>query len=424
MLELYRLLPNGQNCMNVSPNFSPPISLMKPYFLLSGVFYILSFTLAFLLSPSLNLQNFSLLAWVHLYMLGFVMLSIFAAMAQLAPVVIESNHYNVSIFRYLHIILVIGLSGMLIGFFYTPIFLIYGGNFVLLSMVLYAGEFLITLSNAKRKTSITKAMRMSNFFLLVGIITGLVMTAAFNGHISLNPQKILNIHTFGLIVGFVILLIMGISIILLPMFGTAKRISDNEFSASFITISLGVVTMMLSPFFYTKVLQNFSYTLTTVAIVLYLYQLYKISSSRARINHDIWAKSMYVAFSAFIISFSLLCSYLFTDNELFLRAGTWLLMVGFFGTLIIGNFYKIIPFLVWFHIYSPLIEERSVPMLHELLDNRIAHLQWFYTTLGIILSTYALFTQESSLFQGATLLLVIGGLIFFITIYKILKVKI
>ena len=410
--------------MNVSPSFSPPISLMKPYFLLSGFFYFLSMFWLFFIDPFSDLKDFHLIGWVHLYMLGFIMMAIFSAMAQLSPIVVETNHYNVNIFKYLFLFLTTGLILMLIGFYINTLFLLYGGILVLIAMSIYAIEFLLTLKNAKRSTSITKAMKMSNFFLLLGIITGLVMAAAFNGLVDIDPHSILNIHTFGLVVGFVILLIMGISIILLPMFGSSKRISDNEFSNSFIAISIGVLIMMVSPFIFTQITENIAFAVTAISIILYFYQLYKMTSSRKRVEHDIWAKSMYVAFISFFISFVLLVSYLLNQNELFLRVGMWIMFIGFFGFVIIGNFYKIIPFLVWFHIYSPLIEERSVPMLHELLPKRLANLQFLYGLTGLITSSIALILQDSKLFYGGALLLTVSGFIFLTAINKTLKIDI
>jgi len=219
--------------MNISPSFSPPISLMKPYFLLSGFFYLLSMLWLFFVDPFSDMKDFALIGWVHLYMLGFVMMAIFSAMAQLGPIVVETQHSKVAIFKYLWLFLVSGLSLMLVGFYVESSYLLYGGVLVFIAMLIYATEFLVTLKNSSRHTSITKAMKMSNFFLLLGIITGLVMAAAFNGYVAINPHDILNIHTFGLVVGFVILLIMGISIILIPMFGSSARISDNEFTNSF-----------------------------------------------------------------------------------------------------------------------------------------------------------------------------------------------
>lgn len=143
--------------MNISPNFSPPIALMKPYFTLSGLFYVLSMFGLFFLDPQTPLDDFSLIGWVHLYMLGFVMMAIFAAMAQLSPIVIETQHYSVKIFNYLWYFLVAGLALMLVGFYIDISYLLYGGFLVLVSMFIYAIEFILTLKKCKKKNKYHKS---------------------------------------------------------------------------------------------------------------------------------------------------------------------------------------------------------------------------------------------------------------------------
>ncbi len=409
--------------MNISPDFSPSIKLMKPYFLLSGFFYTLSMFWLFFLNPRADNLDFTIVGWVHLYMLGFVMMSIFAAMAQLGPVVVETKHTNEKIFKYVWGFLATGLLFMMAGFYIDVSYLVYGGILVLLAMSIYALEFLLTLRDMKRKTSVTNAMKMSNFFLLFGIVTGLVMALGFSGILDINPHDFLNIHTYSLVVGFVVLLIMGISIILIPMFGYSKRISDNNFSSSFLTLSAGVIVMSLSPLFLTSYLQNIAYIMSMIAILLYFYQLKNMFISRKRVVHDIWARSMYVGYLSFITAFILFCYYFLNTNELILKLAMWILLVGFFGFLIIGNFYKIIPFLVWFQVYSPLIEEQAVPMLHELIPQREVNLQWFYSSLGLIISSLGVLLQNDKLFFGGVLLLCIGAVIFFISIKSILDHK-
>ncbi len=410
--------------MNVSPTFSPSIKLMKPYFLFAILLYVISFISLFFINPFGSFHDFKIIGWVHLYMLGFVMLAIFSAMAQLGPIVVETKHRYVDVFRYIWIVLLLGLSFMLLGFYVNVTFLLIGGVFVLLAMSTYAIEFLLTLKNSKRKTSITKAMKMSNFFLLIGILSGLVMALGFNGFIDKDPHIFLKAHTFGLIVGFVVMLIMGISIILIPMFGLAKRVSDNEFSSSFIPLSIGVALMFLSPFFLQVYLESAAYFLCASALLLYFYQLYKMATSRAKVVHDIWAKHMYVGFLSFILSFILLLSYVLNENELILKLAVWILFVGFFGFLIIGNYTKIIPFLVWFQIYSPLIEHQSVPMLHQLLPKQLVSLQWLYSLLGLITSSAGLLLGSEKIFYGGVIFLIVGGVLFFIVVNKILKTNI
>jgi len=127
--------------MNVSPDFSPSIKLMKPYFLLSGFFYFLSAIWLFFLSPQLDAMDFKIVGWVHLYMLGFVTTSIFSAMAQLGPIVVETEHTNEKLIKYVWPFLILGLLLMLIGFYVRVEFLTYGGALVLVAMSAYAVEF-------------------------------------------------------------------------------------------------------------------------------------------------------------------------------------------------------------------------------------------------------------------------------------------
>lgn len=409
--------------MNISPSFSPSIKLMKPYFLLSAIFYLLSFITLLYVDINSTFDNLFLLGWVHTYMVGFVMMAILSAMAQLGPVVTETKHFKVELFKYIWMLLLSGLVLMLIGFYINITFLSAGGFLVLSAMIVYVYEFLLTLRTASRHTSITSAMWMSNFFLIVGIVSGIVMALSFSGVLTIDANSILKTHTFGLLAGFVILLIMGISIILIPMFGSSKRISDNEFKWSFYTLTLSVIFMILSLFIYTKQLEQFSYALAILSIVLYFYQLFFMFKSRKRIEHDIWAKYIYVGATSFIISFILLCVYLFLGYEQILKIAMWLMLVGFFGSFIIGNLYKIIPFLVWFHIYSPLIETQSVPMLHELVPNRLSNLQWFYNTLGLIFTTIALVVNSKTLFIGGVTLYIVSSIILLQITYKLLESK-
>jgi len=380
---------------------------------------MLSIVWLFFINPQSPLDDFSIIAWVHLYMLGFVMVAIFSAMAQLGPVVTEAKHHNVYVFKYIWIFLTLGLSLMLVGFYINLNFLLYGGALVLVAMSIYIVEFFLTLKNARRKTTITTAMKMSNLFLLLGIINGLVMALGFNSYLDIAPHSLLKAHTFGLVVGFVTLLIMGISIILVPMFGFSKRISDDEFAKSFYTLCVGVILMLASPLFLTAQLEFASYILTIIAILLYFFQLLKMTKSRKKVVHDIWAKSIYVGFGSFLASFLLYIVYIISQDAEILKVASWIMIVGFFGFLIIGNLYKIVPFLLWFEIYAPLIEEQNVPMLHELLPSKLPTLQFISSTIGLILSSLGLLLREPIIFYAGATFLLFGAIFFALTIYKI-----
>ena len=76
--------------MNISQQFAPPFKLVGSFFISAMIMFFISILLLFNFDINLiHTQNSLVLSWVHLYLLGFVMMSIFASMAQLLPVVLE-----------------------------------------------------------------------------------------------------------------------------------------------------------------------------------------------------------------------------------------------------------------------------------------------------------------------------------------------
>jgi len=409
--------------MNISPNFSPSIQLMKPYFLLSSFFYVVSMVWLYFINPFALTSDFTIVGWVHLYMVGFVMMAIISAMAQLGPVIAETKHYAVWSLKFIWIFLAVGIVGLVIGFYKVPMALLIGGGTLFVGILLYVLEFMVTIQSLKRKKIIIHTMKMSNLFLLFGLISGLVMASFFNGYVLINLPNILQAHLFGLIVGVVILLIMGLSNVLIPMFGSTKYPKDKQFILSFIPLNIAVVIMLLYPAFPTKITQEVAYGLSLVSFGVYFYYLIKMFFTRAQVTHDIWARHMYVGFLSFFIAIALFIIYFFQNNTIILNLAFWILFIGFFGFVIIGNFYKIIPFLVWFHIYSPLIEEQEVPMLHQLLPKKLSNIQFIFSLLGFFVTTVGLYISNSLVFYSGVTFLGFGGILFFSTIYKVLQTK-
>ncbi len=405
--------------MNVSPTFSPPMHIMAPYFIVAGIFYFFSMLSLLFLDITSDLHDVSLVAWVHQYMLGFVMMSIFAAMAQLAPIVVEANHRFMSFFHLIWILLLVGLIVMLLGFYVNVALLPFGGILVLMAMVLFATDLWLTLKSTKRRTSVTASMKASNFFLLFGVLSGVMMALSYSGA-QIDAMPWYKIHVFALIGGFVVMIIMGISTVLVPMFGYSKRVSDNDFGVSFKTMFTGVLVMMIGSLLQVDSLENIAMLFIMVSVAFYFYQLFDMFSSRARVEHDIWAKSMYVGFGSLVLSWFFIALSFLGISEL-LRPGLWLLLVGFMGFLIFGNFYKIIPFLVWFQRYSPLVGEQEVPMLHELVNQKMASMQFIFSSGGLFLTTLALLIKNQLLFNMGSTLLIMGAIFMLAQIVKIIK---
>jgi len=405
----------------ITRDFAPPFVLIAPYFLVGTIFYLASVIGLFFLSSTSSFSDMSTIAWVHLYMLGFVMMIIFGAMAQLVPVVIEVGHAAVDFFYIIWPMLAIGTILMVAGFTLSTSLLPFGGVMVLVSMVIFAADLFWTLKKGEHKSIVVSVMGTSNIFLLLGIVSGFVMSLSFGGFIDINPHHWLKAHVFAVFGGYVVLTIMGLSMVLLPMFGLSHGFNDKPMLWAYRLMIAAVSTVMVGSLFDLTLLEWFGIAAILVALGSYFYQVYLIAKTRARKENDVWVKSLVFAFFTLLLSMIFTIVYIFGGSESWLMSAGWFLMAGFTGFLITSHLYKIIPFLVWFERYAPLVGKQKVPMLHEMVPKRQADAQMIFTAVGVTLVGMALLIQEDKLFYGGVSALVVGAVYLLYSVYTMMQ---
>ncbi|HIP14620.1 MAG TPA: hypothetical protein EYG74_03935, partial [Sulfurimonas autotrophica] len=105
---------------SISQDFAPPFKLIAPFFIIGGFFYIAATLAVFLFTAQdLAYMSSAVMSFTHLFLLGFVMMTIFGAMAQLVPVVLEVGHFGVELFYAIWPLLLIGTLLMVVGFLYS-----------------------------------------------------------------------------------------------------------------------------------------------------------------------------------------------------------------------------------------------------------------------------------------------------------------
>ncbi len=406
---------------SISRDFAPPFALIAPYFMVGTIFYFVSIAALFFLDSTPIHSDMSTIAWVHLYLLGFVMMIIFGAMAQLVPVVIEVGHAAVDFFYIIWPMLAIGTILMVAGFTLTTSLLPFGGMVVLVSMVIFAADLFWTLRKGEHKSIVVSVMGTSNIFLLLGIVSGFIMALAFGGLIGIDPHQWLKAHVFAVFGGYVILTIMGLSMVLLPMFGLSHGFNDKPMQWAYKLMILGVSSVMVGSLFNLMFLEWFGIGATFVALSSYFYQIYLIAKTRARKENDVWVKSLIFAFFTLLLSMLFTIVYLFGGSEAWLMSAGWFLIAGFTGFLITSHLYKIIPFLVWFERYAPLVGKQKVPMLHEMVPKRQADAQMIFSASGVSLVGVALLVQNDALFYGGVSALLVGAVYLLYSVYTMMQ---
>jgi len=410
--------------MKISQEFAPPFKLIAPFFILGSLFFVFAtlFLYTFDLSD-LSYKDPQLIAFSHLFLLGFVMMIIFGAMAQLVPVVLEVGHFGVELFYAIWPLLFIGTLMMVYGFLYSAALLPYGGMVVLIAMMIFVAEIFLTIFKVEKLTLVMSSVLISNTFLFFGIIFGLLMALTFAGTVALNIEALLHAHVYAVIGGYIVVTIMGLSIVLIPMFTLAHSFSMKPLEIAIWMLSSAVVLVIVAALFSLPWLYLVAYVLAPLAMLIYFRLIYTLYKTRPRKENDVYALSVVFSYLSMVGSILLFGLSFIFEAESFLLAAGWLLFFGFFAFLITGHLYKIIPFLVWFERFSPLVGKQKVPMLADMVPPRASEAQLLFSSVGVVVITAAILAGSNTfLYAGASFLLM-GSLAFVRNVFYMINFK-
>lgn len=408
---------------SVSQDFAPPFKLISPYFVVGSFFYLFSVIFLFSFSiENISVLDTKILGFVHLFLLGFVMMIIFGAMAQLVPVVLEVGHFGIELFYAIWPLLAFGTILMVFGFSYAML-LPFGGVVVLIAMMIFIMEIFLTIKKVKKLTLVMSSMLVANIFLFFGVIFGLVMALGYAGIIEVNINSMLRGHVFLVIVGYVVVTIMGLSVVLLPMFGLSHGFSMKPLEKALKITSFSVLMVVLSSLTELEILEYLGYIAASIGLFIYFYFIRTIYKTRARKEIDIYAKSLIFSYFSLIIAIVLGLFYLFIGYHPLLLSSGWMMFFGFFTFVITGHIYKIIPFLVWFERFSPLVGKQKVPMLADMLPQKSSSAQLLFSAVGVTIVAIALVLQNDIFFKAGLSFLLVGAFAFLRSVFYMINYK-
>ena len=410
--------------MAVSQDFAPPFKLIAPYFIIGVVFLLISSISLF----GINITTISnidaqTLSFVHLFLLGFVMMVIFGAMAQLVPVVLETGHFAVDLYYIIYPLLLIGTLMMAYGFLYIPALLPYGGVIVLISLMVFVLETFLTINKVKKLNLVMKSVLIANISLFLGLIFGILMALGYAGVIQIDIYNLLKAHIYLVFVGYVGITIMGMSLVLLPMFWLSHSFTWKPVTYALYFIVAGVLSVMFSSLFHNVILEYLGYVLSLIALSLYFYQITILYKTRVRLEKDIYLKSLLFSYISLLLILIMSVIYIFIPNSILFLCIGWLSLYGYITFMITGHLYKIVPFLVWYQKFSPLIGKQKVPMLKDMVPNKGANMQFYFMTSGVIIGFVAIVIQDNEIFRASLSFLVVGSFFMLKNLIYMIKYK-
>ncbi|CZE50790.1 peptidase M50 [Campylobacter geochelonis] len=381
--------------------FAPPFKLIGGYFLVGLVFLLLSvfwFVFADFNAPA-SLQTAS---FFHIFLTGFVMSIIIAALYQLTSVILEKEFFTIKFSLLNLVIYFISASalsyGMLSG---NLVFMHAGGGVLFLSFLYFCTTYLLSFLNAKVRTYAFYALLLAGIYLLVGIVLGFCLLLIVSGSLSLDFELFLKLHVY-FVLGFIYLIILGASSVLIPMFALSHKVKFTLYKIALIVYVLILVMLFIN--------LNLAYMLFAISFLAFISQVALILKNRVRKAWEYWNLNIVFAFFALLIG-----AVFFAFGKV--GEALFLLCFGFLYAFIVAHMYKIVPFLIWYHYIAPFVGKTKVPMLEDMILKKLAYIALWLNVAGVLVYVFGLKIVGLGL-VGMSVLLVLVNMI---NIFKYIK---
>ncbi len=387
--------------------FAPPSRLVTSFFIVSVFFYLLA-AVVFLSVDFLDIHYLDpkAVGFVHIFLLGFMISVIFGAMYQLISVILEIPLYSNDL-AYAHLALfVVGVIPFF-GSFLSPLmfeYLGYGSILLYISFLLYITNVFLSIKKIPKFEIKAYFILVIHVILFLGVTYGLLSSLGLiHANLSFDTVSLAHSHIVLVLFGFAGGLMAIIATILIPMF----MLSHNFNKKLSNYILAGIITASICALFEWFILAQI---LIIVTILTFTYQLYDIFKKRMRKHLDIYAYDI-IASGIFLIILGLLTPFL--SNENVVKIFAIFLIFGFISSFVVGHMYKIVPFLVWNEKFAPLVGKQQVPMLADMVDEKMSIAEFgtklatvLFLTIGILFDSSILINIGKLMFLANAILVV------------------
>lgn len=416
---------------NQGTNNAPSAESVIPYFVLSAISWLVALVfIAFHPNSILSTVYFNeiMLTITHILVLGFVTSVIFGALFQLLPVIFLQKIYSESITKAIFYLLLFGTVGLCSSFYFggNGIGLTFFGSLLNLAVLLFIINVWKTIGKSKENKVARLFIKTSAVWLSLTTIAGLLLAINFiRPFLPFVHIELLKIHAHFGIIGWFLFLIIGVSSVLIPMFLLVHKPDCRPLYFSYVTLMTALILGGVSKLMGVDMLMYFAYGFGGLGIVYFLNFIYVVYKTRPRKKLDYGLKKTMLAFPVLIIviiSGVFFISGFKTDFNLS-AFYVIVLIFGFIATLILGQFYKTLPFIVWLKTYKPFVGKEKTLLPKDLYNYTILKFQFYTHVSGFMLFFSGILFQLKVLFFLGISLLIIGAVLFLINVMLVVLHK-
>lgn len=385
----------------LSTDQAPPIGVPLRFFAVAPFFLILAALLLAMSgsNPFADMRSPALLAATHCITLGFMAMIMLGAIQQMLPVVIGSPMPASRLVAWLTFLPLAAGTLLLSGGFMLgkPALLNLSWPLLGFAFLIFISASLFSLARATAQNATKIAILLSILSLAVAATLGILLARGYATGLALPYTKLATAHISLALGGWVALLIAGVCYQVVPMFQLTpnypKWLTTILAPAIFTALLLNLMPLVLEalPHWIGFIAEIIFWSSASCFAAVTL----RLQNQRRRRVPDATLSFFRLGMLSLLLAalFSLAAQLSPTTHDYFNTLTVLAFLAGFAMSLTQGMLYKIVPFLVWFHLFRGGINavKAGIPNMKEIIPERWMWRHWWLhvsTLLALLLAPW------------------------------------
>jgi len=401
-------------------------------FYIYGALSIIAAAVLLFFSSSAFLQHYfhpQTLAITHVMALGWGTMIILGASHQLVPVLIEGKLFSDAL-AYLSFFLAgIGIPLLVVSFYLFHFGWIAqtGAILINVSVILYLVNIAISMAKSKKENVHAVFVFTATLWLLITIIVGLFLVYNFTYNIlSKDSLAYLPLHAHLGIIGWFLLLVMGVGSRLIPLFLISKYHNVKLLWWIYGLINFALISfIVIFLYIHLSWLYFFPLAAIFVSILMFGFFCYKAYQDRLRKKVDDQLKisllSILMMLLPVIFLLVIIILLLFaSDNIKLVLTYGFCIFFGWITAIIFGMTFKTLPFILWNRTYHNKAGLGKTPNPRELFNNKMFRIMTLAYLAGFILFICGILVSDELILKSAALLLLLAAILYNGNVFKMI----
>lgn len=403
--------------------------VVLPFYLYGGL-SLLAATILLVFSTPAFLQHYfhpHTLAITHLMALGWGTMMILGASHQLVPVLIEGKLYS-NLLAFLSFLFAgIGIPLLIFGFYQFDFGwpAQWGAICINAAIIFYLINIAVSMAKSKKENVHAVFVFTGTLWLMITIIVGLLLVYNFTYTIlSKDSLSYLPLHAHLGIIGWFLLLVMGVGSRLIPLFLISKYNNNKLLWWIYGLINFSLIGFIVF-FLYLKItwLYLFPLIAITVSVALFAHYCYYAYKQRLRKKVDYQVKISLLSVLMMVLPLLILLAVILmlllsVDNYRLVLTYGFCIFFGWITAIIFGMTFKTLPFIIWNKVYHDKAGLGKTPNPKELFSDKIFLIMGCAYLAGFILFVGGVLLSNEWVIKIASVLLLIAALLYNGNVWK------